>query len=191
MARRTAAKIVPPAVIFLFTGTLIFSTILVEAQEEPEPTDQELAEKFAPILSLMFALAVLMNGLHSYAIRNAAGLNSFTVILTWSSVLILVAVMAWSLRRQRLCIEKELLDEIPESLYVTVTEPWAGTKQQWRALRSGGISNWRRTRRLRQLCAELAFKKMQSRLFSDEPEMADEAEALRKEVKSLSAQPLS
>lgn len=130
MARRTAAKIVPPAVIFLFTGTLIFSTILVEAQEEPEPTDQELAEKFAPILSLMFALAVLMNGLHSYAIRNAAGLNSFTVILTWSSVLILVAVMAWSLRRQRLCIEKELLDEIPESLYVTVTEPWAGTKQQ-------------------------------------------------------------
>ncbi|MFQ5921669.1 MAG: PrsW family intramembrane metalloprotease [Anaerolineales bacterium] len=137
--------------------------------------------------TLTFALAVLMNGLHSYAIRNAAGLNVFTLILTWLSVLVLVAVMAWSLRRQRMCIEEELLDEIPEDLYVTLTEPWAGTKQLWRALRSGGISNWRRTRRLRQRCAELAFKKMQSRLFSDEPEMAVEAEALRKEVKSLSA----
>ena len=81
-----------------------------------------------------------------------------------------------------------MLDKIPEDLYATLTMPWAGTKQQWRAFRSGGISNWRRTRRLRQLCAELAFKKMQSRLFSDEADMAVEAEALRKQVKSLSTQ---
>lgn len=50
MAQRTASKIAPLSVIFLFAGTLIFSTIPVEAQEEPEPTNQELAEKFAPIL---------------------------------------------------------------------------------------------------------------------------------------------
>ena len=137
--------------------------------------------------ALTFALAVLMNGLHSYALRYAAGLNAITLILTWLSVLVLIAVMAWSLRRQRRCLEAELRDEIPEDLYISLTVPWAGTKQLWKALRTGGISNWRRVRRLRQVCGELAFKKMQSRLRTDEAEMADEAEALRKEVKSLTA----
>ena len=136
---------------------------------------------------LTFGLAVLMNGLHGYAIRNAAGLNAITLMFTWLSVLALIAVMAWSLRRQRKCLEVELLDEIPEELFDSLTVPWAGTKQLWKALRTGGVSEWRRVRRLRQLCGELAFKKMQSRLRTDEPEMQVEAEALRKEVKSLTA----
>jgi hypothetical protein len=141
--------------------------------------------------ALTFALAVLMNSLHSYAIRNAAGLNAITLILTWFGVLVLIAVMAWSLRRQRRSIEVELRDEIPEDLYLSLTVPWAGTRQLWSALRTGGISDWRRVRRLRQACGELAFKKMQSRLRMDEPEMAVEAEALRKMVKSLAAQSAS
>ncbi len=141
--------------------------------------------------ALTFTLAVLMNGLHSYAIRNAAGLNAVTLILTWLSVLVLIAVMAWSLRRQRKCLEVELVDEIPEDLYVSLTVPWDGAKQQWNALRNGGIASWRRLRQLRQLCGELAFKKMQSRLRTDEPEMAEEAELLRKQVKSLTAQSAS
>ena len=141
--------------------------------------------------ALTFTLAVLMNGLHSYAIRNAAGLNAVTLILTWLSVLVLIAVMAWSLRRQRKCLEVELVDEIPEDLYVSLTVPWDGAKQQWNALRNGGIASWRSLRQLRQLCGELAFKKMQSRLRTDEPEMAEEAELLRKQVKSLTAQSTS
>lgn len=117
----------------------------------------------------------------------AAGLNAITLIFTWLSVLVLIAVMAWSLRRQRKCIQVELRNQIPEDLYVSLTVPWAGSKHLWHALRTGGISEWRRVRRLRQACGELAFKKMQFRLRADEPEMADEAQELRKQIKSLTA----
>jgi hypothetical protein len=132
-----------------------------------------------------FALAVLTNAVHNLALRNAVSLNIATVIGTWAGVVLLLIVMIWSMRRQRRCLETELPGQIPDELYGTLLRPWAGTRELWKAIRSGGFSRWRKTRQLRQACAELAFKRMQARLFPNEPETAEQAEALRKCVGSL------
>ena len=72
--------------------------------------------------------------------------------------------------------------EVPDALYRTLTAPGGRSRAQWRALWPGGLRGWRRARRLHQLCAELAFKKMQRGRRPDEPEIAQEIERLRREV---------
>jgi hypothetical protein len=55
----------------------------------------------------------------------------------------------------------------------------------WRALSQGGLRGLERMRHTFQLCAELAFKKMQHRQRPDEPGLLEEVRRLRKEVKAL------
>jgi hypothetical protein len=88
----------------------------------------------------------------------------------------------WSQARQHRCLKTELKGAIPDALYRTMVTPGARSRARWRALWREGFRAWRRTRRLHQLCAELAFKRMQAKLRPDEPEMAKEAEALQKEM---------
>ncbi|MFQ5943661.1 MAG: PrsW family glutamic-type intramembrane protease [Anaerolineales bacterium] len=132
-----------------------------------------------------FALAVATNAFHSFITRNAVSLNPIAVAATWAGGILLLVVMIWSMRRQRRCLETELRGEIPEELYGSLLEPWAGARELWRAFTRGGISSWRKMRRLRQLCGELAFKRMQARLFPDEPAIAEEVEAIRKSLAKL------
>jgi RsiW-degrading membrane proteinase PrsW (M82 family) len=130
-------------------------------------------------------LAIFTHSLRNLLAHSLVGLNILTVIVTGAGTLVLWAVAGWSLWQQKRCLRTELRGMIPESLYHTVLQPLAGTWVQWRALRLEGISAWRRTRWLHHLCAELAFKRMQARLFPEEPERAAEVEALREEIRTL------
>ncbi len=132
-----------------------------------------------------FAASVGVHGLHNLAVRTALGLNPLTVAVTWAGIFVILIVMAWSLRRQRRCQETELVGQVPEALYRTLLAPGGAARAQWRALGRGGISAWRRMRRVHQLCAELAFKRMQARRFPEEAGIAAEAEALRDKVGEL------
>jgi RsiW-degrading membrane proteinase PrsW (M82 family) len=132
-----------------------------------------------------FVLAVVSHALHNLAIRNAVGLNPLTVVATWAGVLVIVVVIVWSLKRQQRCLVAELVSEVPDAVYRTLTIRGGRSRAQWRALWLEGLHGWRRARRIHQQCAELAFKKMQHRQRPDEPGLLEEILRLREEVKAL------
>jgi RsiW-degrading membrane proteinase PrsW (M82 family) len=132
-----------------------------------------------------FVLAVVSHALHNLAIRNAVGLNPLTMAATWAGVLVIVVVIVWSLKRQQRCLVTELVSEVPDEVYRTLTIRGGRSRAQWRALWREGLRGWRRVRRIHQQCAELAFKKMQHRQRPDEPGLLEEVGRLRKEVKVL------
>lgn len=137
------------------------------------------------IPSVAFVLAVACNALHNLAVRNAIGLNPWTVAATWIGVLVIVVVIVWSLRRQQQWLATELVGEVPDDLYRALTVRGGRGRAQWQALRLGGFSGWRQARRLHQQCAELATKKMQHRRRPDEPRLLAEIGRLRKEINAL------
>jgi RsiW-degrading membrane proteinase PrsW (M82 family) len=136
-----------------------------------------------------FALAVACNALHSLAVRTAIGLNPWTVAITWAGVVVIVVVVVWSLRRQHQWLTAELVDEIPEELYHTLTARGGRRRAQWQALRLGGFTHWRRARHVHQQCAELAIKKAQCRRRLDDRQLRQEVERLRRVVTELASQP--
>jgi RsiW-degrading membrane proteinase PrsW (M82 family) len=131
-----------------------------------------------------FALSVAAHALH-----NLLGVDAVTVVTTGAGLALIGLVAGWSLRRQRRALRLELQDELPQPLYRGLVAPGGGARARWRALRTGGLASWRRTRRLHQRCAELAFKKMQRRRRPDEPALAEEIERLRAEIEVLTKRP--
>jgi hypothetical protein len=111
-------------------------------------------------------------------------LSAITVTSTAIGVILIAAVTLWSLRRQQRCLREELKGLVPDDVYRVMVTTGARTHAQWQALRRGGIRRWWWTRRLYQLCAELAFKRMQARLRPDEVEIAEEAKRLQEEVQA-------
>ncbi len=132
-----------------------------------------------------FVLAVATHALHNLLARNLLGLNVLTVIATGVGVILVGIVAGWSLARQYRCLRAELRGEVPDALYHVVVTPGARTRVQWRALLAGGPRGWRRARRLHQLCAELAFKKVQQRQRPDELEIVQEIKQLRRYIDAL------
>jgi RsiW-degrading membrane proteinase PrsW (M82 family) len=128
-----------------------------------------------------FVLAVLAHALHSVLAYNLLGLSAISVTSTVIGVALIVVVGAWSLKRQRECLQVELKGLVPADVYRALVTPGA----QWQALRRGGVRRWCQTRRLRQLCAELAFKRMQARLNPDETKIAEEAKQLQERVEAM------
>jgi len=135
-----------------------------------------------------FVSAVVVHALHNLVAHSLLGLNVVTVLTTGAGVILIVVAGGWSLARQHQCLRAELKDVIPDALYQTMVTPGARGRAQWQALQGEGFRAWRRVRRLHQLCAELAFKRAQARLWPDESEMEREAEALQKEVDKLAAE---
>ena len=130
-------------------------------------------------------MAVAAHALLSYALRTTTSWNLATIALTWAGVLVMVAVMFWSLRRQRRCLETELVSEVPDEVLHSVTS-WRGrTRAQWGALWSDELRGLAWVRRLHQQCAELAFKKMQRQQRPDEPGLPEEVRRLRQELRAL------
>ena len=134
-----------------------------------------------------FALAVATHAAHNLAIRSAIGLNLFTVATSWAGILVIVAAMGWSLRRQRRCLQAELLGEVPDETYRLLSARGGPFRAQWRGLRREGLRGWRRERYLHRQCAELAFKKMQHRSRPAEPGLLEEIGRLRDEIRVLLA----
>ena len=66
-------------------------------------------------------MAVAAHALHSYAHHTTTGWNLATIALTWAGVLVMVAVMVWSLRRQQRCLETESVGEVPDQALRSVT----------------------------------------------------------------------
>ena len=132
-----------------------------------------------------FVLAVATHVLHNLLARNLLGLNVMTVLTTGAGAILVGIAAGWSLARQHRCLRVELRGVVSDALYRTLVTPGARTRAQWRALRAGGLRGWRRARRLHQLCAELAFKKMQRRRRPDESEVIQEIKRLRREISAL------
>ena len=121
-----------------------------------------------------FVAAVIFHALHNLAVRNAIGLNPLMVAATWIGVVVIVVVIIWSLHNQRQWLVTELVGEVPDEVYQSVTARgqglWIGERQ---------------ARHLYQQCAELATKKAQHKRRPDEPELLEEIERLRKVIKAL------
>jgi len=132
-----------------------------------------------------FVLAVVTHVLHNLLARSLLGLNAVTVVVTAVGLGLVGVIAGWSLTRQRRCLATELVGEVPDALYHALVTPGARGRARWRALRTGGLKGWRRARRLHQLCAELAFKKMQRQQRPDEPGLTEEIERLRSEIGAL------
>lgn len=139
--------------------------------------------KFAPLVS--FVLAVGAHVFHNLAVHAVTGQNLLSIILTLGGFLLLIFVVAWSLRRQQKWIEGELKGRIPADLYRVVVNSSARARVQWGALFSDGYHGWRRVRRLHQSCAELAFKSKQSKMFPNEKGLMEEVEVLRQDIERL------
>ncbi len=140
--------------------------------------------RWIPITGAL-ALAICTHALHNLLAHSLVGLNVFTVVITGAGTLVLWVVAGWSLLRRRRCMQLELKGMLPEPLYHTVVRPLASTWVQLRTLWQEGIGAWRRTRQLHNLCGEFAFKRMQARLFPEEPERAAEANTLREKIGAL------
>jgi RsiW-degrading membrane proteinase PrsW (M82 family) len=132
-----------------------------------------------------FVLAVLVHTLHSVLGYNLLGLSTIALISTGAGVALIVVIAVWSLRRQQRCLRDELAGLVPADVYRVMVTPGARKRTQWRALWRGGLHAWWRTRRLHQLCAEWAFKRMQARLRPDEAEIAAEANRLQERMQAL------
>ena len=130
-----------------------------------------------------FLLAALCNGWHNLVISRAPGLNPMTILITWAGALAVIAVMSVSLRRQRVVMSLELVDEVPNDLYAMLILPAGSGRYRWQGLRKAGLSGWRQARRAAQLAAELAFKKQQAKRFPEETGLADEVARLRQELR--------
>jgi RsiW-degrading membrane proteinase PrsW (M82 family) len=132
-----------------------------------------------------FALAVIAHALHNLLTWTLLGVDAITLVTTGAGVVLIALVASWSLRRQRRALRSELEDELPLPLYRDQVEPGRRVRAQWQALRACGLTGWRRTRRLQQRCAELAFKKTQHHSHPDAPGLTDEIERLRAEIDAL------
>jgi RsiW-degrading membrane proteinase PrsW (M82 family) len=131
-----------------------------------------------------FVLAAAVHALHGVLAYNLLGLNAVTVVSTLVGVTLIVIVVVWSLKRQQRCLRAELKGLVPQEVYQVMVTPGARARAQWQALRRDGVGGWWRARRLHQLCAEMAFKRLQARLRPDEKEMAREAEELLKRIET-------
>jgi hypothetical protein len=134
---------------------------------------------------LAFVLAVLCHALHNLAVRNAIGLNPWTVAATWAGAVVIVVVVVWSLRRQRRWLATELVGEVPDEMVRALTVAGGRARARWQALRLRGPAGWQQTRRVHQQCAELAIKKVQHRRRPDEPRLPEEIGRLRQEIRAL------
>lgn len=132
-----------------------------------------------------FVLTVLTHIVHQLAGEALLGLSVLTVLMTGAGLAVVGVVAAWSLLRQQRCLRAELPGEVPAALVEQATVRTARARAEWRALRTRGWRGWRRTRRMHQLCAELAFKKLQARVRPDEPGVAGEIERLRRALSVL------
>lgn len=136
-----------------------------------------------------FVLAVATRAFHNLAIDNAIGWNLWTLAVTWAGWLVLLAVMAWSLREQRRCLADELAGEVPEALYRRLAMPGGCWLAEARALWRGGLPGLVRTRRALQVCAALAFEKASDRRLG-RCTVSDQVGRLREELQPLLADAL-
>jgi RsiW-degrading membrane proteinase PrsW (M82 family) len=132
-----------------------------------------------------FFLAVVVHALHSVLAYSLLGLSTIAMISTGVGAALIVVVAAWSLKRQQQCLRKELKGQVPDDVYRVMVTTGARARAQWQALRRGGVRRWWQMRRLHQLCAELAFKRAQARLYPDEVKIAEEAKRLQERVRAM------
>jgi RsiW-degrading membrane proteinase PrsW (M82 family) len=127
-----------------------------------------------------FLLAVLVHVGHNLLLRHAVGVSPLTAVTTWAGALAIVAVMAWSLRRQRQWMALELAGEVPDDVYRALTTLGGQGRAQWWALRREGLGGWQRAKQMHRQCAELALKKMQHERRPGELGLSEEIDRLRK-----------
>ncbi|MCK5054889.1 MAG: PrsW family intramembrane metalloprotease [Anaerolineales bacterium] len=137
------------------------------------------------IPTITFWLAVIAHAFHNLALHYIPGQTLLSAMITWLGVIVIVAVVIWSLNRQKQCLKDEMLNEIPEELYHSITERGGSGHALWKALKLRGLRGMRTERRLHQVCAELAFKKMQFRLYPEEGTMGVKLQEHRTELQKL------
>lgn len=137
------------------------------------------------IPTITFWLAVIAHATHNLALHYLPGQTLLSAVMTWLGVLLIAVVMAWSLNRQKQCLKDEMMDEIPEELYRSIIERGGVRRALWKAMKRRGLGGLRKERRLHQVCAELAFKKLQFRLYPEEEIMGVKLREHRVELQEL------
>jgi RsiW-degrading membrane proteinase PrsW (M82 family) len=132
-----------------------------------------------------YALAIGCHAVHNLAMRNALGLSLWTALATWAGIAVIVVVMIWSLRRERRVLRQELVGEVPDAMYRTLTTLGGRRRALWEALRRGGLRGWRQARQGYEMCAELAFRKARLQRRPNQPELAQEIARLRQEIAKI------
>ncbi|MBI3943257.1 MAG: PrsW family intramembrane metalloprotease [Chloroflexi bacterium] len=147
-----------------------------------------------PILAYFSALT--LHSMHNFfatlAESNGANLV-ISIVSDYSGVVVLLILIYAALQQERTWIIQELAEEV--EMGILSPEDYAVASSYSRRLLSRGrrltsrgstASASRKTSKVPQLCAELAFKKYQYRLFGDQRGSRKEIEELREELQYLS-----
>jgi hypothetical protein len=149
-----------------------------------------LSRNLAPPVGLLGAIALHM--CHNYSVSIGGVGSALALVVGWSGVGMWLALVYVALQREAQWIREELADEVAHGL-LTVDEARATANFQWRAALRIHALRQRMERyadqivNLCSLAAELALKKRQHRIHSDDEETAAEVERLRDEIRTLRA----
>ncbi|MBK9943066.1 MAG: PrsW family intramembrane metalloprotease [Kouleothrix sp.] len=136
-------------------------------------------------------LAILFHALHNYAVRFRLPGLLLSWLLQSGGVLVILAIVMLSWRKERQWIEHELREEVrggvlAPSDYLEISSPARRLRRQLRALFGGGWASFARVRRLHHLATKLAFCKTQLGL-DDRHYTSDDRDRLRGQITELRA----
>lgn len=136
-----------------------------------------------------------------HAVHNASVMTTTLVgwscliaaLSDWGGVLILVAVMVWSLLREHHWIVEQLGEEVasgmlPPDRYAVISSYPRRIAERYQALRHGDLRRWLLLGRYYRLATELAFCKQRLIRFPDEEPLRPRVSALREQLRQLDQQ---
>jgi uncharacterized membrane protein YhaH (DUF805 family) len=138
--------------------------------------------RFWAVILLGLVLSIAVHALQNLLSNSLVGLNIFTVIVTSSGILLLIAVAFWSSFQHKRLLRTELPGLIHETLLASVQNPLARLQAQWHALRRDGFRTWLKMRRLQSLCIKLAHARLHERLNPEKSAGNEEIMALQSEI---------
>ncbi|MCC6146905.1 MAG: PrsW family intramembrane metalloprotease [Anaerolineaceae bacterium] len=147
----------------------------------------------APIMGWL--AAIIIHSMHNTLSNLFPGGQGvfLTTSLDWLGWLLMLLFIFWMIYQERTMLTRFLKEEvqlglITDSQYKTACSPYARTAAQFRALSQG---RFRQTSRFYQLCAELAHKKNQLRIDTEEAGNPRYIQEIKAELKKLSSSSLS
>ena len=172
----------------LFTGFIGLGMALART------ASNRLVKISAPVAGLL--LGIMAHGIHNASVTLGAELCwpcLFAFLSDWGGVLILLAVIVWSLVREQRWIVAFLADEVESGVlsrtdYDVVCSSLKRVMMRTNALFSGNLRRWWNLDRYFRLATELAFNKYRLSKFPGEKDTQARVEQLREQVRVLGEQ---
>jgi RsiW-degrading membrane proteinase PrsW (M82 family) len=143
-----------------------------------------------------FFLALVAHGIHNASMTLGAEAGwpyLVAVIADWGGILLLLAIIVWSLLRERRWISEFLADEaavgtLSAADCTVVSSYWRRVGLRWKTLIQGRFGRWWRLERYFGLLTELAFTRHRLADFPEEQETRERLPELRKQARLLGKQ---